>query len=67
MYETEGELNEAYDEMLNECCTEWATPNHTASYVMEQLDPIMYRCGFSDWVDSIYDNISEELKEEMGL
>jgi hypothetical protein len=46
-----------YDEMLNEC-------NNTIrigyiefepSRVLEELDPIAYNCGLSEYYDSIYD------------
>ena len=51
---------EAYDEMINECSgfnpddlPSWVTGGKTSAELMKQNDPVMYRCGFSDWLDSI--------------
>lgn len=49
-----------YDDMLNECAYDgfddlpsWITGGKTAAELMEENDPTMYRCGFSDYMDSI--------------
>jgi len=69
MYTTEAELYESYDEMLNECCTEWATPVQSAATTMKEQDNVTYECGFDDYVDCLMSDgaISEELAEELGL
>ncbi len=50
---TECVAFEMYDEMLNECMTEWETPAGTPAENMKNQDPIMYNCGFSDFIDSL--------------
>ena len=43
-----------YDQMLNECSEMCATcQDFGASRILEELDPIAYRCGFCDWLDSV--------------
>ena len=48
-------VSDMYDEMLDECydMSEVGGPfSHLlASRVLEQCDPIAYRCGFNDWLD----------------
>ena len=50
---TEEAVEEMYEDMLNECCTEWKTPAGTSAENMKDQDPILYRCGFHDYVDSL--------------
>ena len=57
---TEEEALQMYNDMLDECCTEWETPGGSASANMEDQDPIMYNCGFSDYIDSISDEYEVE-------
>lgn len=51
---TEYELYERYDEMLNEVYGDASIGGmeYETSSALEQVDPIAYRCGFNDWVDS---------------
>ena len=51
-----------YRDMLNECYNDqisgldsWITNGMDAAELMENNDPIMYRCGFNDWIDSLED------------
>jgi hypothetical protein len=48
---------EMYDDMLNECYCDipWKKLPRTPAELMEDNDPTMYRCGFSDWLDSLED------------
>lgn len=52
----EIDADEAYDEMLNDCYsleTVGGPFSHMqASRVLSEVDPIGYRCGFSDFTDS---------------
>jgi len=68
MYTTINELYESYDDAINECCAEWATPARDAATTMKEQDNTMYRCGFTDYVDGLMEDgeISEELAEELG-
>jgi len=50
---SEDAAEEMYEDMLNECCTEWETPGGTAAENMRDQDPTMYRCGFNDYIDSL--------------
>ena len=49
------EVNSMYDDMLNECydLSEVGGPfsHMLASKVLEECDPVAYRCGFTDWLD----------------
>ncbi|UPU15926.1 phage hypothetical protein [Stenotrophomonas virus Jojan60] len=57
------DLEQRYDEMLDECfpTVEFGGVSYDPSTVLYRVDPIAYRCGFSEWLDSeISDgNISE--------
>ena len=51
-YETTDDdgLHEMYDAMLAECCT--CETCGAGGCGLKETDPIAYRCGFSDWLDS---------------
>lgn len=57
------ELEERYDEMLNECygTVEIAGMEYETSRALYELDPIAYRCGFNDWIDSELGETIEEI------
>jgi hypothetical protein len=56
---TLSEQLDQYDDMLNEVYPE--TPfNIEASRILAECDPIAYRCGFHDWLDS------EDMEQEDG-
>jgi uncharacterized protein YlxW (UPF0749 family) len=64
--------DEKYDEMLDDCYGEVNICGMTfySSVAFRELDPIAYRCGFSDFADSMdndefeeYTELQEELKE----
>jgi len=47
---------ELYDQMLDECSETCPTcSSYGASRILEEMDPIAYRCGFADWTDSLRD------------
>lgn len=48
-----------YDEMLDEVygTIDICGYEYSASYALEQIDPIAYRCGMSDYADSCYDDV----------
>jgi len=50
----QGEAYHLYDEMLDEVCDPVCigSPTYSPSYVLKLVDPIAYRTGFWDWVDS---------------
>lgn len=54
--------NDLYDDMLNEVYgdVEICGYKYSAAYAFEEVDPIAYRCGLSDWKDDVY---SEQLDE----
>lgn len=51
--------NEFIDE-TNEIVKIW-NMEYLPSRVLEELDPIAYRCGFNDWLDS--EGLTEEYEE----
>lgn len=50
---------ELYDQMIDECyelpddLPSWVTGGMTPSELLANNDPIMYRCGFADWLDAL--------------
>jgi hypothetical protein len=48
------ELLMQYDEMLNEChpMVTVCGMEYEPAYALKELDPIAYRVGFHDWLDS---------------
>lgn len=49
---TEEKAHELYDEMLDELYpVKFGTLNYSGARVFEEVDPIAYRCGFSDYLD----------------
>lgn len=53
-YIDESEAYERYDEMLDECHEPMRIGDLVfyPSEVLSECDPIAYRCGFNDWLDS---------------
>jgi len=53
-YVPEHEAHDRYDEMLDECCelVRIGSLTYDPSHVLKNVDPIAYRCGFVDWLDS---------------
>lgn len=50
MYTTMSEAINAYDDMLDELYGELM--GYAASRILREVDPIAYRVGFHDWIDS---------------
>lgn len=53
-YETISETVAAYDDMLNECYpdTKVGDVYYDYSFLLNELDPIAYKCGWLDWCDA---------------
>jgi hypothetical protein len=51
-YIEESEAYQQYDYMLDEC-NPHQIMDIPASTILKELDPIAYRCGFNDWLDSM--------------
>ena len=51
---TDRDLHEQYDEMLSEIYgeVEICGLKYDAARALKEIDPIAYRCGFNDWLDS---------------
>ena len=51
---SERMAEEMYDEMLDDCegPVELCGMTYSASQVLREVDPVAYRCGFNDYVDS---------------
>ena len=61
------DLEELYREMLDECepVVKVAGLSFSASRIIEELDPIAFRCGVSDYADSLIgETISDEIDGE---
>ena len=52
---SERQAAEMYDEMLDDCegPVELCGMTYSASQVLRVVDPVAYRCGFNDYVDSL--------------
>ena len=52
---TEYEATERYNEMLNECYSlaEVAGYTYAVSHLFKMVDPIAYRTGLADYIDSM--------------
>ena len=46
---------EMYEEMLDDCegPVELCGMTYSASHVLREVDPVAFRCGFNDYVDSL--------------
>lgn len=63
-YIAENISEDVYDEMLDECYGEIEICGYSydASIALYRVDPIAYRCGFSDYTDSLISDIEYELE-----
>ena len=60
---SERMAEEMYDEMLDDCegPVTLCGMTYSASQVLREVDPVAYRCGFNDYVDSLtHDDIFVE-------
>jgi hypothetical protein len=52
---TERDVERMYDDMLDDMLDEYPVTigslEYSGSYVLQQVDPVAYRCGFLDFVD----------------
>ena len=56
---SDGTLDEMYSEMLDSCFEDVNICNvhtYSTSYVLKNVDPTAYRCGYVDWLDSELEN-----------
>ncbi len=53
--------NEVYDEMLNDCHEDSDICGHqySPSRALLAVDPVAYRCGFNDYMDSLEESGTE--------
>lgn len=60
------ECENGYDDMLDDCCGDVVigTLTYSPSYVLSVVDPIAYRCGLSEYVDSILSDYQYELERD---
>ena len=49
---TESEVERMYKDMLDEYPVVIGSLEYSGSHVLQNIDPIAYRCGFLDYVDS---------------
>ena len=70
-YISQREAEARYDELLDECYHDVKVCGYmfTTSTALQKLDPIAYRCGLIDWLDSENlttdeDEADEEEEEE---
>jgi len=63
---SDSELEERYDDYLDECYGEVSIAGLTyqTSHVLRQVDEVAYRCGFNDWISAEIDD--GMLKETNG-
>ena len=56
---------EIYDEWLDETCepVRIGSLEYSPSIVLERVDPIAYRCGYSDFLDYLGSNAEYELEQ----
>ena len=65
-YISDHEAHDQYDQMLDECYgeTKIAGYSYQTSRVLKIADPIAYRCGFSDWLDSENLTTDEDMSDD---
>lgn len=58
-----ADLTENYNEMLDDCyeMVNVCGYEYYPSIALERLDPIAYRCGYSDYTDSLYADLESEI------
>ena len=58
LYLSDKELEERYDSYLDDCfeVVKIGLLKYDPSDVLKNVDPIAYRCGLSDWLDSECEN-----------
>lgn len=64
---TNGEIDdyEAYNESLDsEGTVTVAGMEFYPSRILEELDPVAYRCGYNDWVDSDQSDLEDAIENE---
>lgn len=61
---SDAELHERYDDMLDEIVNTGEL-NYPASTILKTVDPVAYRCGYSDWLDDEFgETITDHIVEE---
>ena len=61
-YISEEYAPETYDEYLDEMYTEVTilSYNYSMSNALKKIDPVVYRCGLSDYASALFCEIEEE-------
>ena len=61
-YISEEYAPEIYDDYLDEMYPETTISgcNYATSHALKEIDPIAYRCGMSDYVNELFEEIEEE-------
>lgn len=61
-----ADLSDAYDEWLDcDGAVDVAGLSFYPSTIIKECDPIAYNCGYSDYTDSLYDDIKDDV-DRMG-
>lgn len=66
---SEGDLEQRYDDILDEVFGEVSVGNISwdASRVLQEMDPIAYRCGLNEWLDGeLGETITDEEPADGG-
>lgn len=58
---SDGELHDKYDEFLDDVYdkVKIGAYEYATSMAIKEVDPVAYRCGFSDWLDDVVNNQKE--------
>lgn len=75
IYDTKTEAYEAlceddyydeYDQSLDDCYPDFKMFGlfWNASYVLQKIDPIMYSCGYNEFLDYLADDLIEEVDDD---
>ena len=66
---SEDDIDESeYDDFLNECYGEVniCGYEYQAAYALKEVDPTAYRCGCADWYSDRYEEMKDDLIEEVN-
>lgn len=55
----EDDVYELWDEILNEYPVIIGNLEYSAAYILKEIDPIAYRCGFLDFIDDRYESLCD--------
>jgi hypothetical protein len=57
----------AYDDFLDEVCEEIqiGSLSYSPSFALQRVDPIAYRVGYSEWLDSVEEDADYHAEPDM--